>query len=530
MTSDSVRSPRAALWSWVIVSVLIAVGLAVMARQIGETGVWISWKDARWYFRSGVSLAEDLGYTVPIYRIAEDALEWIPLTHYPPLVSTFYALGIRLGIAPETVPGIVNLIAWGLFITGVALLSARVAQRASAAAWGVTLALLTWPYWSPFQAALSDPIFYSILVWFAYFLTDSKDRNRVWWWACTLILLTLLLLTRYVAIYIYAGIFLWWTVVRWREVAFRRLVGEWFLWGLPALPLGAWLIRNWFLSGYLFGPGHSTDRPLPFVEAQFWVFVQSVWIIFPSVWPMDTVRMLGLAPIIGAGVALIVIALLVLCKYRNWLWLWHPLHTPLPALILAYISVFTIFSFTLSYAMTQRYMAVTLALLQPLILGSLILTWQKKPWVLPSGYLLLHAVLLLAVTGAGLTPPWMGNGPARTLDRSRYFPDVDVGLAAMSHETAVISNAPDFFIDRPIVAGDYPLQEWFQMGTCQTRHPVLLVVVNWDRWSTPAVEKPGFLPPDALNNAIQTKCPNLEPLQMQRATLYHLANATVRSE
>lgn len=550
---------QSTILSWSVAAVLIAVSTGVLGWMIGETGTGITQKDARHYYRSAISFAQGDGWGFPVYEIVSDSIAWIPLSHFPPGLSILYGSLIYLGIPPAQVPVVVNLVMWPILLVGLGLLAGRLARSATAIVWAVALGAITWPLINRFQLTESEVLFLPILVLLTYWLTDSQSRSRGWgWWCGLLILLTLLLQTRYVGIFLYGGVVVWWTITRWRYVTWRQLAVEWALLALPGLSLMAWSLRNWFLVGHWFGPAHLTESSYELQESIVGFIQHAAWLVLPSIRPGPFVRSLGWGPL-AAYVVLLAMLGIWGWRYRSrWLWIGSPARSPLLALLVVYLAVFTVFKpFFLSYPMNERFMSVNLALIQPFLMAILFHAgpgshgWRPGLFAI-SNSLLLAIVLWMAWGRPGApyvplpdpagypqesyalllrgVPSWLIHNPPRTLDRQRYLPEVEAYLSDASDEPVIVSNAPELFTEYAIATGTDPLEQWLAEGRCTVTHSVFLVVVDWDRWAVGlrdiGWDVHGRLPQE-LSTAITAKCPNLQAIDLPRSTIYRLPNELI---
>ncbi len=131
------------------------------------------------YMRTAFHLWRGEGFTMVRYEPVADTVLRFPLIHYPPLVSMLYALGLSSGLSLATVPSVITLICWVLFLAGIGVLAARLGRTPMAGAAAVLVASLTYAFWMAFQQVMSEPVFLPLLVWLMVVLMDLPVTSKV---------------------------------------------------------------------------------------------------------------------------------------------------------------------------------------------------------------------------------------------------------------------------------------------------------------------------------------------------------------
>jgi hypothetical protein len=303
------------------------------------------------------------------------------------------------------------------------------------------------------------------------------------------ILLALLMLTRYVGIFLYLSVVVWWSWWRIKQQQMGRLGGELALLFVAALPILAWLAHNKVVTGGLFGLDHLDPGNHTFVDGLIGAAQQSSWIILPAVRIGPVWRVFGWVGVIP------VLTLFISGGYLLWRhnlkehnWTVIPWNTPIPVLLGVYYALYTFLQpFFLFFPMTRRFMTVALCLIQPWLLSLMANAPRRWSYLYLSGYIALNLTFmsLISISATSGIPDWitlyppkfhdlanrpddvqryLNNGmpswllphPPRLNDLTTYHPDVGKFLQTVSSDVAIVSNAPDLFTYRIVDPGDLP--------------------------------------------------------------------------
>lgn len=314
-------------------------------------------------------LLEDSGNTIVINY----------MTHYPPLLSVIYALLLWLGVPYIYVPAVLTLICWVILLLGIGTLAYRLYPSPRIAALVVVLAAFTHAYLWIFQQAMSEVLFLPLLVWLMVVLTGLHEREqhqRVYL-AGAVVLLALVLLTRYVGVFVLAAVVLWWCWVRAYQRRWRLLLLELCALSLSALPLAAWLLRNRYVKGWIVN-NHFSRGPNTFLEGVMAVIEQTSQVLVPAVRPLAA---LGLDwGVLSPAIPFVHLPVLLLLGFLFWRFRPHspqllsPPRSPVLVFLAIYIGLYTFLQPFMAFApMDERDMTSLLCLAQPWLLG---LRWR----------------------------------------------------------------------------------------------------------------------------------------------------------
>ena len=178
-----------------------------------------------------------------------------PLITYPPLYPTILAsISLIVGKDPVSTDRILNVILFGIIIYLSGLLFAKYLVRSPfLALLGTISVLVSVPIIPVVLMAWSEPPFICFVLLYLLFLKSSLSEKTFFSLLLLSISVSLACLTRYVGIIIIptalVSIFIFsknnLKVKLWHLLFFILI---------SALPISVWLIRNYFLSGTLFGP------------------------------------------------------------------------------------------------------------------------------------------------------------------------------------------------------------------------------------------------------------------------------------
>jgi hypothetical protein len=123
----------------------------------------------------------------------------------------------------------------------------------------------------------------------------------------------------------------------------------------------------------------------------------------------------------------------------------------------------------------------------------------------------------------GGTPTWLIHRPPRQRDLETHLPEL---AARLGPDDTIVSNATDLFADRPLALDYEAFTHWLDRGVCASRHPLRLVVVDWNVWRPgepvpPVREDLGRsrVPAGELVARATAKCPDLSVEPLGRAWL-----------
>ncbi len=517
------------------------------------------------YMGGALNLIHGRGIYQQVYDLQHDSIIPDPITRYPPLTSMVYAALLFVGVPVAAVPSVVALIAWVCFLAGLAVLTYRLSRSLLLVALVVVLATFTESYLRVFVHGISEVLFLPLLVWLLVLLVDLPTHpnpraisRRL---LAVVVLLTLLMLTRYVGV-IFAGVVvLWWIWWRlWQQRA-RWLKGELPLFALSGVPLLVWLLRNSMLTGGVLGKNASPSRET-FQEGLLAVLQESRQIVLPTrPDALAGLREWGNFEAVMPFVHLPLLILLVGVLIWRWVYLriredqsWlRPPRSPLLLSILAYVGLYTFVQpFFLFSPIDWRDTATLLSLTQPFVLiaaAQLFAGWRAKlvlsTYVVCSLGLVFTPIVTQGIPQAlRLNPPqitnfyhdpaamwhlrrqavpwWLTVGPFRIATIPRHHPEVLSLLREADADTAVISNVktvPLFYIDierRPPVRVNYEerivsLERWLDHGTCMPRVNVALVLLQGHSSDEELAQYAAD---------IEAKCPALHKTTFDGSTVY----------
>jgi len=528
---------------------------------VWDYGVENSWK-SRHYPEAGFNFYQGLGWFIAKYEVSTDEIIFRPLTYYPPVVPAIYGGLMFLGLPAVQIPTLVVLLTWPLFLFGLALLTYRLSRSRSMAIWIMILAGVTWPYLTVYTRTGSEATFLTLLVFLSLILVDlpHKENRPLFWLFMATILIALLMLTRYVGIFFYAATGLWWMGWRIKQKRVRLLVGELAILVLAAVPFLAWVGRNFSLTGHPFGTKHLGSHPgYTFTDTLTELLQHSSWIFLPAVRPGPVWRALGwpaLLACVGIGAA----GAYLIWRYRPKPWIrMLLLHSPLAIFVGVYFGIFIFVQpFIYINPMSARYMTVALCLVQPWFL--ILLARSPARWsnAFMVGYVALNLTLVIALSTARgvphwikVAPPdfddlanhhqeawdylnsgmpaWLLHRPPRLNDLSNHHREVAAFLDSLAPEAAIVSNAPDLFLYRPVAALGTPVSHWLAEGKCVSRHEVVVIVFDWDRWSEGIIDntyQAKELKPEQLAYEIEQKCPEATKQVFTYAVVYYVPQQT----
>ncbi len=336
---------------------------------IWENGMWGRWDAAR-FLNGAVNLVHGNGITTRTYISHDDGIEPVPITHSTPLVAIVYAATMLLGLPYLSTPLVVSLVFRVLLLVATGWLAYRLSASWLAAALTVVLVSITESTFYLSMSINSETIFLPILVLVMIVLVDLNQRESevVPRLGIAVILLTLLVLARYVGVVILAAVMLWWFWSRVYQRRFKPLLWELPMLGAAMLPLLVWLFSNRQNQrvrafGEHFEQGNDT-----FIDGILGVLHSTSQIVFPFrtgfLGDLSWVEFVWHLPI------------LALLGYLIWRYvprpkqLLAPHRSPILLAIAAYIALYTIVQpFMLFCPMDDRDVTTVLCLIHPWLFG-----------------------------------------------------------------------------------------------------------------------------------------------------------------
>jgi len=128
-----------------VVILLIILSTALLAATIGKSGVRLT-GDTEGYLGSAMSLAIGEGFGTQGYSPVDDTIAFTQLTHYPPLLSSFYSLFIIGGIDPAVTLTVVSVFGWFMLLIATAMYVFTNTKSYSALILAILLTSITYPY------------------------------------------------------------------------------------------------------------------------------------------------------------------------------------------------------------------------------------------------------------------------------------------------------------------------------------------------------------------------------------------------
>lgn len=543
-----------AVWALGTGILIIAAAIAVFAGIVFEYGPLLS-LDSRSYIQAGYNIAQGDGFGLTRYDPATDSLISIPLTHYPPLTSLLYAIGLWLGIPSHLVPAVIVSAGWALFLVGIGVLTYRLKAPPWVAVLAVLLTVLTNNYWFVFQIMISEAVFLPLLVWFMAVLVDlpatyEKQRGRI---ILAVLLLALIMLTRYVGVLVWLASVLW---LLWWFAAprMKRVVAAGIgLHVLAAIPFGGWVLYNLLFVDKALSDHLHASHPT-FLDGLIALVHESTRIVLPALMPLMPMPYVAGWLVVGGG---LIVALL------GALWIMRPsgsvrhVHrAPLLVFVLLYSLLYTVVQPWFSFLpIDRRDMATLLCMVHPWLFATVGHVLPRR-WAYTSLAALValnialafHPILFKGLPDwirlnpprlQALTPAQMAEGewmhygffswfavhPVRTGTLPRYHPELYDWLQSLDTEIIVLTNGTLLFDTHMPVAVEYPhithppgyVTDWLRTGRCVSRHTTIVVLFEWGSFAEAFADH---------RQQVEQKCPDLEPLVFPQSVVYRLDAAS----
>jgi hypothetical protein len=537
----------------------IVVSTLVLCLATIPHGVSIN-PDAPFYLETGYNFAHGQGMRMPIYAPDTDTIRLVPITHFPPFLPLLYALGLYVGISWYEVPTIISIIGWIAFISGVGMLTYRLGRSAVTTAVVLILTAMAPSFFDIFTSSYSEVVFLPLLVWLMIVLIDLPRQEQGWYWRLGIaaILLAMLILTRYVGVFVLAAVGLWW--VWWHIRRPGKLIKGGLLLSGSLLPFLAWTVRNALQSDEVMGV-HFAESTHSFMRGIAAMFYQSVSVLMPTTNFESMQRNFGTVITLILLLALIASLGFIVWRYRprNEQTALLPLRTPIVLFILLYVLLYTLAQPFLSFhPMDMRYMTVILCLSLP-VLGA-ILAWLPATWwtygVL-SGYVALNAAFAFGPVAIYGFPEWISvfppaihdvsetrdafqdrergylailrPDPPRTRTLLHHHPELSDWIQSMDTPMVVITNGEFqhlMFTMFPSTIGAHPWirqTDYINMISCESSHSRAYIVFE-GYWYIPTSD------PEMLRTVFEQKCPDHYRQDFEHSTVYLFGNSALSQE
>ncbi len=533
-------------------SVAISIGLIllILFGYMFATALWqysavmINNVDSFIYLRTGLHLAWGDGLGIYRYYADTDSVRFVFTSHYPPLTSLTYSILAQLGnLSPSMLPVIVSLIGWVTMLAGIGVFTYQQSKSPLLAVLTIILPATSFNLWFIFLHAMSEPIFLPLLIWLMVLTYNlpQREQGRGWRFIGVVLVLMLMMLTRYVGVIVLAAVMLWWVWHWWytpnRKLS--RLLGESTILAASALPLATFIIYAKLQTIEQTVGKHFTESEYTFTDGAWEMLLQSGSIFLPNFQVATITEWIGWYGWIVYGVlGLLLLGLLWYLARTGKIPSWRTPHTT-PALlfILGYVALYTIVQpFLNFYPMDWRYIAAVLCLTIPLIagaIGSLPVRWSYMVLI---GYIGLNVLFLVAqeqIHSAQAeeysSEQVQASESASSLDHSLADQeDLVAWVQTLPQDHILLTNDPgllvlhtrsvieDIALPHSFNAVVYP-QAWLDAGSCRSQYSVSIVLFSWDNHM-----QNYHLDAKAIQQAVERKCPDLPKRQLEHSVVYTL--------
>jgi hypothetical protein len=566
------------LRAWVALLVtLIAAGIStgLLFLTVGVYGTVEGMYDSANYLSGAYNLAHGNGFSLKMYKPSSDTLVFQPITHYPPMTSLVYAFFLVLGVPLIFTPSWTVVCCWLLFLAGLGVLTYRLSESWWGGAMVVIIASVTHSFMHVFQLTMSEPVFLPLLVWSVALLVDLPHRQllprvRV---AAVVVLLALMLLTRYASVVLFGAIVLWWAWVRFRQQQVRRLLWEVPLWLLAAVPLAGWLVRNRLVSETVVGL-HKSGSTDTFWDGASAVINQVPQLVVPALGPIpktptlnvlsgETPMQANLASgeMVSGGIFIMlqVATLGIVFLLGRQIWKVHkrcgqPLalpSSPVLPMVAAFLALYIVVQpFASFWPMDARDSVTILCLLQPLLVAVVIRVLRQRALPVLAIYAAINLLLVVVpvvLSGVprvvSLTPPavhdfegysepayyrdrgiveWLLVYPLRTTFVPRHRPELAAFLEQVdAPDLAIITNIKDALLLyegqeympwRVLRTGQIrEIDYWIDKGMCESQFSTFLIITH--------PEDVGYV--EHMASKVEQTCPGLERINLREDTVVY---------
>lgn len=537
------------LLSLVIALLTITISTFILYLTVWEHGVRVS-PDSNTYLRTGYSFSQGQGLGMTVYQPETDTIIFMPTTHYPPLLPIAYAAGLFAGFNWYDVPALISLISWVVFLVGIGWLTYRLSHSALIAALIVFLTTITPHFWVVFLHAWSEVLFLPLLVWLMIILVDLpfQPQNGYRRLGLATVILALLMLTRYVGVFVFAAVMLWWAWWHLRQTP--KLIAGGLILSCAALPLAAWVVRNTFQSESILGH-HRAASTHTFTAGLQAMASEGVSVLLPSTTFFALRQNYRQESIILILFILFVALVFIFWQYRpkESIRLFAPHRTPIFIFLLFYVALYTVAQpFFLFWPIDIRDMTTILCLSLP-CLGALLAWLPAKGWsyILISSYVAVNAVFAFGPLLTNGMPWWVSvfppriddvtqmrgapvyragglvsyliTNPPRTKTLVNNHPEMLDWLQSLDEHVVVFTNETRSLLFAAYPFAIAPDPAWIRNNQppdtdeiiCSSQHPMALIVFSWYGYNANAKD---------MQAVFEQKCPDLYKRDFQHSSVY----------
>lgn len=523
-TTLSTSRLRSGLLAVVALSVLLLSTLLLFQRHWSH-GAFVTRCDSFIYLRTALSLAHGEGFTMLRYQPSSDMLLRFPSTHYPPMLSLAYAAAYAAGLAPSLVPSVIALLSWPFLLVGIGVLTYRLGGSPFVALLAATLAAFLYAFRFVFLLAMSEVLFLPLLVWLMVVLVDlpARSSGKLPRLLVAVVLLALLILTRYVGVVVLGAVGLWWG---WSHLSQRNdywigwMVGGGVALASAALPFLLWLLINRThtaqpLSTHLILQGTWRD-------AIIGLLLYSSHLVFPAGPVSHLIDDAGL-PGLAFYLSLFLFGVGVCWHYRPRRPLLTPHRSPVLIFVLLYVALYTVAEpFFEFQSIDLRDMTSIMCVLLPFVFATMEHAPTRLSYPLLIAYVVINSVLSGPITITDKIP--------RTADLETFHAPLLQSFQAQNNdnatdETVIITNEPLLFAQCPDITAEdmrepchharsHNIVAWLEEGQCHSQYATYIVIVD-----------SGYLAPRAntFREQVEQRCPDLPRHQFPQSTVYTLS-------
>ncbi len=562
-------------------SLAISIGLTllilfgyVLASAIWQHGTKLIPMDSFIYLRTGFHLASGDGLGIIHYYPDTDSRQFVPTTHYPPLIPLVYSvLALGLNIHPDTLPTIVSLVGWIAMLAGIGVFTYQLSKSPLIAALTVILPATSYGTWFAFLHAMSEPLFLPLLIWLmvlTYNLPQREYGYRIRFVGVVLVLM-LLMLTRYVGVVVLAAVMLWWAWHWWYTLhrKLTTLIQDSVLLAASAIPAFAIIMYHKLQATPTLG-GHLAQGEATFADGVWAMLLQGGQILLPNLHMTTLIARFGNVIWIVYLLLLLLIGWLlgnVRGKTRSWM---KPHPTPALLFLVGYVLLYTVVQPFFSFEpIDWRDMTSILCLTIPLISAAIAYLPVRWSSVALTGYIGLNSLFSIGhgmiatpidtayqqesspialehqqrssptpledrgqeeqqeqdiVGGESGLQKWITIETPRSRNLPNYHPDLLQWVQAQSEKSVILTNVPELLApyadgsiehaaeSRAGFLAQAP-QAWLDAGSCRSKYPVSIVLFPWDKYAEEA---------QTIQQAVERKCPGLPKRQFEHSVVYTL--------
>jgi hypothetical protein len=449
-------------------------------------------------------------------------------------------------------PAIVSLVGWVALLAGIGVLTFQLSKSPLLAALAIILPATSYNLWFIFLHAMSEPLFLPLLVWLMVLTYNlpQREHGRGWRFIGVVLLLMLLLLTRYSGFVALAAVMLWWAWHWWHTPnrKLTRLLGESTLLASSALPIATFMIYFKLQATQDVGVHFIASR-YTFIDGIWGMLLQSSTIFLPNFQVTAITAWIGWYGWIAYGIlVLLLVGLLWYVVGTGKVPSWHKPHpSPILLFLLGYVALYTIVQPFLSfYPVDWRDMTTMLCLTIPLIAGAIGYLPVRWSYVVLSGYIALNVLMAVGQRQipqptpqapqekrASVASPKKNQEhtqhPVSKRDSALYstLADQEALIAwaqAQPRNHVLLTNDPAFLaLHSPSIIEDIanpyffnttePPTAWLDAGACSSQYPTSIVLFPTDKYARDV---------EAMQQTIERKCPDLPKRQFEQSVVYTL--------